>query len=158
MLRGYKTEDWSKELPLPVRAYRSTWFSLRTGKLYRQIAHPMGDNWVIETTGVPTLAEVLESGNIMENLQQIESENGSAWFYTHDTEVALGFDDKSLIINNAGLSINNGVIQPVTLDFLTNRISLNTLDTFIDDTAASVGGLTTNQIYKTPTGELRIKL
>ena len=158
MLRANKTEDWSKELPLPVRGYRSTWFSLRTGKLYRQVNHPLGDTWVEESIGIPTLAQVLESGNIMENLQQIESENGSAWMYTHDTEVALGFDNKSIIINNVGLSINNGLDKPVTIDFLTNRISLNTIESFIDDTAAGVGGLTAKQIYQTPTGELRIKL
>ena len=74
MLRGYKTEDWSKELPLPVRGYRSTWFSLRTGKLYRQMTFPFGEGWVEESVGIPTLAQVLEAGNIMENLQQIESE------------------------------------------------------------------------------------
>jgi len=157
-MRGYKTDDRSKETPLPVRAYRSTWFSLRTGKLYRQTTHPIGNNWVLEVTGVPTLAQVLESGNIMENLQQIQSENGSTWMYTHDTEVALGFNNKTIIINNIGLSINNGVTQPITIDFLTNRISLNTIETFIDDTAAGVGGLTLNQVYQTPTGELRIKL
>jgi hypothetical protein len=157
-MRAYKTDDRSKETPLPVRAYRSTWFSLRTGKLYRQTTHPIGNNWVLEVTGVPTLAEVLESGNIMENLQQIESENGSAWMYVHDLVAAFGFDDKNISITATGLSINNGLDQPITIDWLTNRITLNTIETFIDDTAAGVGGLTLNQVYQTPTGELRIKL
>jgi hypothetical protein len=157
-MRAYKTDDRSKETPLPVRAYRSTWFSLRTGKLYRQTTHPVGNNWVLEVTGVPTLAQVLESGNVMENLQQIESENGSAWMYVHDLVAAFGFDDKNISITATGLSINNGLDQPVTIDWLTNRITLNTLEVFIDDTAAGVGGLTAKQIYQTPTGELRIKL
>lgn len=157
-MRAYKTDDRSKETPLPVRAYRSTWFSLRTGKLYRQTTHPVGNNWVLEVTGVPTLAQVLESGNVMENLQQIESENGSAWMYVHDLVAAFGFDDKNISITATGLSVNNGLDQPVTIDWLTNRITLNTLEVFIDDTAAGVGGLTAKQIYQTPTGELRIKL
>lgn len=156
--RGYKTDDWSKELPLPVRAYRSTWFSLVTGKLYRQVAHPVGDTWVEESVGIPTLAQVLEAGNVMENLQQIESENGDARLYIRDLEAALEYNDKKVTINNSLFQVLNDADAIVTVNFATNRIALPQLETYADDTAAGAAGLTAKQLYMTPTGELKIKL
>lgn len=157
-MRGYKTDDWSKQLPLPVRAYRSTWFSLRDGKLYRQTQYPVGDIWVEESVGIPTLAQVLTAGNIMENLQQIESENGDAKLYIRDLEAALVYADKKVQLTNSVFKILNDANAVVDIDFSTNRIALPEIEVYADDTAAGLGGLTSKQIYMTITGELRIKL
>lgn len=40
----------------------------------------------------------------------------------------------------------------------TNGLKLNTLPTYADDASAGAGGLTAGQLYKTATGELRVKL
>jgi len=182
-MRGYKTDDWSKQLPLPVRAYRSTWFSLITGKLYRQVAHPIGDTWVEESVGIPTLAQVLEAGFVTENGQVIEAENGGGqldlrsggvdgrvaitadagvfaqgWMLVDPTFGRLGYNDKYVNVDAAQFIIQNAGTQPVTINWATNRIALPQIETHIDDTAAGVAGMTTKQIYQTPTGELRIKL
>lgn len=183
MLRGYKTDDWGKERPLPVRAYRSTWFSPRTNKLYRQIARPVGDFWIEESIGIPTLAKVLEAGFVTEDGQVIQAENGEGqidlrsgdidgrvaitadagvfaqgWMYVDPISSRLGYDDKYISVNATGFSIQNGASQVMTVNWSTNRIALPLLETFADDTAAGIGGLTAKEIYQTSTGELRIKL
>lgn len=182
-LRANKTDDWSKQLPLPVRAYRSTWFSLVTGKLYRQVAYPTGDTWVEESVGIPTLAQVLESGFVTEDGQVMQAENGGGqidlrsggvdgrvaitadagvfaqgWMVVDPTYSRLGFDDKYVNVDAAQFIIQNAGTQPVRINWITNRIALPEIETYVDDAAAATGGLVTNEIYKTPTGELRIKL
>jgi len=183
MMRGYKTDDWGKERPLPVRAYRSTWFSPRTNKLYRQIAKPTGNVWIEESIGIPTLAKVLEAGFVTEDGQVIQAENGEGqidlrydgadsevaitadagvfdqgWMYVTPTASKLGYNNKRLDISATEFSIYNGTSQVMTVNWGTNRIKLPLLETFVDDTAAGIGGLTAKEIYQTPTGELRIKL
>lgn len=182
MMRGYKTDDWGKERPLPIRAYRSTWFSPKTNKLYRQIAKPTGSVWIEESIGIPTLAKVLEAGFVTEDGQVIKAENGGGqidlryggdgqvaitadagvfdqgWLYIQPTSSRLGYNNKRLDVNATEFSIQNGASQLMKVNWSTNRIALPLLETFVDDTAAGVGGLTAKEIYQTPTGELRIKL
>jgi len=64
---------------------------------------------------------------------------------------SLGASDDALIAQNSGLN---------DLFKVKNSGTLNAplLSTYADDTAAGVGGLVANDIYKTATGELRIKL
>jgi hypothetical protein len=55
----------------------------------------------------------------------------------------------------------SGTFQsPVLTDFDTRYLKLNTsnIATYADDTAAGTGGLATGDIYKTSTGELKVKL
>jgi len=182
-MRGYKTDDWSKQLPLPVRAYRSTWFSLVTGKLYRQVAHPIGDTWVEESVGVPTLAQVLNAGFVTEDGQVMQAENGlgqldlrsggvdgrvaitsdagvfaQGWMYVDPLASRLGYNDKYVNVDAGQFIIQNGLQQPMRINWSTNRIALPEIETFVDDLAAGTGGLISTEIYQTPTGELRIKL
>lgn len=48
-------------------------------------------------------------------------------------------------------------LVPAVLDQL-GYFNFNTIQTFANEAAATVGGLATNTPYKTATGELRIKL
>lgn len=85
----------------------------------------------------------------------------------------VGYADPSTIIYIDGLMLNQnqrGNIMPPLYNrpvynstLQTSEVSIENLDLtnlgeYADDAAAGVGGLTTDQVYKTVTGELRIKL
>lgn len=61
-----------------------------------------------------------------------------------------------LQIDTAVDNINQDVKTTASPTFVT--LNLSTLATYADDAAAGVGGLTVGQLYKTATGELRVKL
>ena len=61
------------------------------------------------------------------------------------------------------LKINDGSTNRFTFErtagrFKAAKLNLNALDVYADDAAAGSGGLTSGEMYKTATGELRIKL
>jgi hypothetical protein len=79
---------------------------------------------------------------------------------------SAGSDQVHFNMNVAtGASTPNSVVWKTGIgatDFMTiygdQRIKLGAIPTYADDAAAGVGGLTTGHVYKTATGELRIKL
>ena len=62
----------------------------------------------------------------------------------------------NLVIRGAILKFFSGGTQRMEVN--TNGLKLNTLPTYADDASAGSGGLTAGQLYKTATGELRVKL
>lgn len=65
-------------------------------------------------------------------------------------------DQDGLKYNSAGNVLNGGA--SVTGTLLAELLKLTSLKTAVDDAAAGGVGAVTNEVYKTPTGELRIKL
>lgn len=63
----------------------------------------------------------------------------------------IGEDDTALYVTNNDNS-------KLALDVDSGQVRLVSLPTYADDTSAGVGGLTAGYVYKTATGELRIKL
>lgn len=76
--------------------------------------------------------------------------------------------DKNITINSTNgvtLQSTEGNIGIVNYHTPTNKFYIQTssfelisLPEYVDEAAATTAGLNTNQVYKTPTGELRIKL
>lgn len=62
----------------------------------------------------------------------------------------------NLNIRGAILKFLSGGTQRMEVN--TSGLKLNTLPTYADDTTAVAGGLTSGQLYKTATGEVRVKL
>lgn len=62
----------------------------------------------------------------------------------------------NLNIRGAILKFLSGGTQRMEVN--TNGLKLNTLPTYADDATAGAGGLTSGQLYKTATGEVRVKL
>jgi hypothetical protein len=92
---------------------------------------------------------------------------------THDTYLTLGTDngnngieidgDDLSIYSSTGGEINIKPITGITVKSSVAvgngfKIKITSLPVYASDAAAGVGGLTTNMIYKTSTGELRIKV
>lgn len=86
--------------------------------------------------------------------------NGAAWF----TNQNLRFDTankSNIYVNNGGLGLGlngrNGLNDDIFIDN-NGHVLMANLPTYADEAAAVTGGLATNKLYKTATGELRIKL
>jgi len=62
----------------------------------------------------------------------------------------------NMVIRGAILKFFSGGTQRMEVN--TNGLKLNTLPTYADDAAAGVAGLAAGQLYKTATGEVRVKL
>jgi hypothetical protein len=92
---------------------------------------------------------------------------------THDTYLTLGTDNGNNGIEfdgaNASMyTVNGGEITMTSTNGVTLKslvaagngfsFKLTSLPVYASDVAAGVGGLTTNMVYKTSTGELRIKI
>jgi hypothetical protein len=76
----------------------------------------------------------------------------------------LGTDGAEIIINNNVIKLRGyeGVSTLTTLEFGSSTQNLHLfllgIPTYADESAATTGGLATGTVYKTSTGELRIKL
>lgn len=86
-------------------------------------------------------------------------------FLGQNTQSYLGTDNNTIVIGDSviGRGANTVTIgnSNITSTQLTGKLllaSYNTLPTYTDEAAATSGGLVQNTVYKTPTGELRIKL
>ena len=77
---------------------------------------------------------------------------------TDQKVVQLIADNNELEIRQvADNAVDTETVLKITSDPYV-EININHVPTYADDTAAGTGGLTAGQIYKTSTGELRIKL
>jgi hypothetical protein len=78
--------------------------------------------------------------------------------------ISSSTSDAMNISNVTGGTLNIKTVDTTRISIGTTRITLqnilklNNIPTYADDTAAGNGGLTVNDVYKTATGELRIKL
>jgi len=124
------------------------------------------------------VGDFIATNNYFKNFQQqasgSSSTNAGLVVITANTGHLYGnISESNTGINNYGYSLqsisslrigNNSSIGYITAKYSTAGSTLNPaynlagLPIFADDLAAGAGGLTANDIYRTPTGELRIKL
>jgi len=112
---------------------------------------------------------------IIFNLNGLDIKGGALSSYTNYIQFSLHTNDSSSIIIKLGGANNkhflklkdyNGALiggilstgEAVLPKLTTGNITLTALPTYPDDASAGAGGLTTGMIYKTSTGEVRIKL
>ena len=95
-------------------------------------------------------------------------DGGYYGYLNEEVRMALGrsqaVTDNVAIVDEAlgHLAVNQWEVGVEGLGVLGNTqldtLRIVNLPTYADDAAAGVGGLSQNTVYKTPTGELRIKL
>ncbi|MCB9808984.1 hypothetical protein H6776_01155 [Candidatus Nomurabacteria bacterium] len=97
---------------------------------------------------------ILDSNNIITDISRVESTDGGAdamFIYDTGNRYENGWN-----INSDGFTVRTQNNQRLHID--TQGIINMPMPTYADDTAAGAGGLQQNDLYKTPTGEVRIKL
>ena len=112
----------------------------------------------IESIGSPTTIEFIKEtliqteANGAGNTNKISIQAGNA---TNGNGGNLGISGGKSLISGTGGNIN---ITPGAGVTANGSLIIANLPTYADDAAAGLGGLAANTVYKTATGELRIKL
>lgn len=124
------------------------------------------------------IGDFVASGNYFKNFQQqasgSSSTNAGLVVITANSGYLYGnISESNTGINNYGYSLqgvsslrigNNSSVGYITAKYSTTGSTLNPaynltgLPVFTDDTTAGIGGLIAGDMYRTPTGELRVKL
>lgn len=73
-------------------------------------------------------------------------------------KVIDAFAAENISINFSGWGFTGTIADTYPSNYIIDGQSYKQLSTYVDDTAAGVGGLTSGALYQTATGELRIKL
>ncbi len=98
----------------------------------------------------------LVNGSIIFQNQARFTFGTSFQFWSTGSEGRVTLLSHDLKINDA--STNRFIFERTTGRLKLAKLNLNALDVYADDAAAGSGGLTSGEMYKTATGELRIKL
>lgn len=105
------------------------------------------DRWRVDLTS-PSWPDVYMSLDPEEGFFLTPDQAGGAFIAYTPSSFSINMSDATLYLDPGGLAISS----------TGGLYSLTNLPTYANDAAAGIGGLVATQIYKTATGELRIKL